>query len=426
MNEYIGFIRRFFSIETVIYLAILIITLTSMIRCFVPVTAASRRLRKGARVIIIENKQNKERKSWRDIQFLGSRLETIWADFLQNAEMREAHHETCDVSQYVNEESILYAVGSTSLADLVPGLVTSLGILGTFLGLVQGLSGLKIDAENTQMLLSAMEKLIAGMSTAFLTSIAGVSASLLFSLMNNHCLSKCRRSIDRFCDVFSLYAMPKPASEETESLALQFKTFKALQQLSDEASEKIGKQVEASITRALLPVQRSMDNFIISATQAQVEGIDQVVQLFIRRLNVTLDSELAALKHSLSENRTEQQMFVKELEAATQAVDEMSRDVINMHQMSQGLLEHFQAYVSQVNDSIEYISGQQRLAQDTLDAYGRQQEQQQRILKAMREAQSGLEELMNAFGKISGETGLGKAERSEGEAAEDASECMQP
>ena len=32
-------------------------------------------------------------------------------------------------------------------------------------------------------------------------------------------------------------------------------------------------QMEQSILRAMLPVQRSMDNFILAATQAQVEGV---------------------------------------------------------------------------------------------------------------------------------------------------------
>ena len=66
-----------------------------------------------------------------------------------------------------------------------------------------------------------MDQLIRGMSTAFLTSIVGVCGSLLFNLLNNRATDKCQKAIDRFCEVFSLYAMPKPVSEDTAMLALQ-------------------------------------------------------------------------------------------------------------------------------------------------------------------------------------------------------------
>ena len=92
------------------------------------------RLRRAARTIVTESKQNKEKKSWNDMHFLGDSLSATWADFLQNAEMRDAHGETCDVTQYINEDTVIYALGSTGFAGLAPGVMTSLGILGTFLG----------------------------------------------------------------------------------------------------------------------------------------------------------------------------------------------------------------------------------------------------------------------------------------------------
>ena len=214
-------LKGVFSLDTLIYLAILLVLLYAMARCLVPLAALSGKLRRAARVIITENKQNKEKKSWNDIHFLGDRLEGVWADFLQNAEMRDAHGESCDVTQYINEETVIEACSGTRLAEITPGILTSLGILGTFLGLVMGLSGLNLNAADTSALLSAMEQLIGGMSTAFLTSIAGVIASIAFNLLNNHYISKCEKAIDRFCEVFSLYAMPKPVSQDSAMLALQ-------------------------------------------------------------------------------------------------------------------------------------------------------------------------------------------------------------
>ncbi|MBQ4609157.1 MAG: hypothetical protein IJB18_06195, partial [Clostridia bacterium] len=160
--EFLSLMKGIFSLDTLIYLAIVIVFFGSVARCLLPLGGLAARLRRAARVIIMENKQNKEKKSWNDLHFLGDKLQITWADFLQNAELRDAHGDSCDVTQYINEDTVIYAAGGTRLAEITPGILTSLGILGTFLGLVLGLSGLDLNAADTSALLAAMEKLIGG------------------------------------------------------------------------------------------------------------------------------------------------------------------------------------------------------------------------------------------------------------------------
>ena len=276
-------LQKFFSVDMVIYAAIVLVAATALARCTMPLSRVAARLRRAARTIVTESKQNKEKKSWNDMHFLGDSLSATWADFLQNAEMRDAHGETCDVTQYINEDTVIYALGRTGFAGLAPGVMTSLGILGTFLGLVMGLSGLSLTGADTEVVLTAMDQLIRGMSTAFLTSIVGVCGSLLFNLLNNRATDKCQKAIDRFCEVFSLYAMPKPVSEDTAMLALQQEQTTYIRQAVEDMSQKMAVQMEQSIMRAMLPVQRSMDNFILAATQAQVEGVKTAVAVFDSR-----------------------------------------------------------------------------------------------------------------------------------------------
>ena len=144
-------------------------------------------------------------------------------------------------------------------------------------------SGLSLTGADTEVVLTAMDQLIRGMSTAFLTSIVGVCGSLLFNLLNNRATDKCQKAIDRFCEVFSLYAMPKPVSEDTAMLALQQEQTAYIRQAVEDMSQKMAVQMEQSIMRAMLPVQRSMDNFILAATQAQVEGVTTAVAVFDSR-----------------------------------------------------------------------------------------------------------------------------------------------
>ena len=94
MMDALSILKTFFSADMVIYAAIIIIALTALVRCTLPLSRVAGKLRRAARTIVTESKQNKEKKSWNDIHFLGDELSGTWADFLQNAEMRDAHGET--------------------------------------------------------------------------------------------------------------------------------------------------------------------------------------------------------------------------------------------------------------------------------------------------------------------------------------------
>ena len=388
--DVVRIIRSVFSLDTLIYIAIVAVLLIALIRCVVPLMMMASKLRRAARVIITESKQNKEKKSWNDLRFLGDRLQGAWGDFLQNAEMRDAHGDSCDVSLYINEDTVIYANYGMRLADLAPGLLTSLGILGTFLGLVMGLSGLSLSAADTAALLAAMEKLIGGMSTAFLTSIAGVMASLAFNLLYNHHMSKCQKAIDRFCEVFSLYAMPKPVSEETAMLALQQEQTAYIRQAVEEVSQKMAVQMEQSIMRAMLPVQRSMDNFILAATQAQVDGMDRVAHVFVQRMNVALGEEFDQLRRVLAEAGAQQMQTQSQMRAAMDAISQMTQDVVNMHQLSQGVLEHFKAYVTDMNASRAQVDETNRRTLELLEAMNKTSGQQALYLARLQEYQAAL------------------------------------
>jgi hypothetical protein len=64
---------------------------------------------------------------------------------------------------------------ATSPILIAPGLLTALGVLGTFIGIHGGLAAINLDAMgSTESLLSAASGLMAGMKTAFATSVAGM------------------------------------------------------------------------------------------------------------------------------------------------------------------------------------------------------------------------------------------------------------
>ena len=142
--------------------------------------------------------------------------------------------------------------------------------------------------------------------------------------------------------------------------------------------------------RAMLPVQRSMDNFILAATQAQVEGVDRIAQVFVQRMNVALGNEFDHLRQVLADTGAEQQKTQQELRAATEAIGQMTQDVVNMHQLSQGVLEHFRAYVADMDASRAQVDDTNRKTIELLEAMGKTSGQQALYLAKLQEYQAAL------------------------------------
>jgi len=64
----------------------------------------------------------------------------------------------------------------------IPGILTGLGILGTFSGIVMGLHSFEIQQSITQT--NSINNLISGMQTAFYSSIFGISSSIVFQFIS--------------------------------------------------------------------------------------------------------------------------------------------------------------------------------------------------------------------------------------------------
>ena len=97
-------------------------------------------------------------------------------------------------SRYINELKIktnlldeVYQSGiindfSIASFSSIPAVLTTIGILGTFVGITMGLSGLNGFGSDSSTLIDQASTLIGGLGTAFYTSIAGMGTSFLFML----------------------------------------------------------------------------------------------------------------------------------------------------------------------------------------------------------------------------------------------------
>lgn len=90
---------------------------------------------------------------------------------------------TRPVSEVLPEEDLISPFYHASFHQAVPGILTALGLLATFVAILVGLSGVTYDARDAIRPVSGIDQLINGLAGKFLSSIIALILSIIFTLI---------------------------------------------------------------------------------------------------------------------------------------------------------------------------------------------------------------------------------------------------
>lgn len=110
-----------------------------------------------------------------------------------------------DLSEFISDD-YLSIHSWQGLMVQIPGILTGLGILGTFVGLLKGLGTLTFST--AEAAITSVTTLINGIETAFFTSIAGVILSILFNILYRILWNDLNREYGLFLDCFHKQVVP--------------------------------------------------------------------------------------------------------------------------------------------------------------------------------------------------------------------------
>ncbi|MBQ1491888.1 MAG: MotA/TolQ/ExbB proton channel family protein, partial [Blautia sp.] len=204
-----------------------------------------------------------------------------------------------ELEDYINEEEIDIHVHKR-LLELVPDVFTSLGILGTFVGLVWGLKDFNPSDYGTMT--TSVSSLLDGIKVAFLTSIYGISFSIVFTVGMRTCYSAMSESLTGFLERFHAYVLPTAENESRNLLvASQRIQTDAMKQMTAQFSSQLADSFEKVITPTFQKMNGSLDMLVANVTTAQEDAIRQILGEFLRQMNMSFKLEFndfnAALSH---------------------------------------------------------------------------------------------------------------------------------
>ena len=401
--------------DVLVYSAIAVITVVGFIKCIFPSRGCARLLRRAVRKLEVMTLRDGSTPVWQDPLFLGKPMQTAWRRFLVNAEQLDSRGRNCDVEDYINDDTVIYAHSHTQLGDVIPGILTSLGILGTFIGLVRGLGALDLsNADNTMRGISDM---ISGMNFAFGTSIAGCACSLLFNILNRAAIGSTERAIDEFYEAFTEFVMQRPLSDNVQAICQQEDQAAFLRHAVGELNKSMSEGVKNAVQASMAPVTQSVNRYIAAETQAQLEGLDRIVTGFVDRMNGALNGQVLRLGQTLSGINQSQQMDRDALNNSMDAAMHILGGMQEMTGVMQNITARFEDYAGELSlarqdqqafagQTAGLISSMHSAAQEQMDYINALRASHDNLQASMQEYANWSGRVLEAVHQQSQDTGL--------------------
>lgn len=286
-----------------------------------------------------------------------------------------------DIEEYLNEEDVDEHIHKR-LLEMVPDIFTSLGILGTFVGLVWGLKN--FEPSNYEAMTTSVASLVDGIKVAFLTSIYGIAMSIVYSCGMKSEYSSLTSNLQSFLDRFHTYVMPTAESESMNILvASQKNQTAAMEQMAEKFSVQMADSFEKVITPTFQKMNDSLDVLVNSVTKCQEDAIKEILDTFLKEMNLSFKTQFEDFGRALTQLKDAQ---TDNTNYTTNLYQSMSR------QLSEAYAEHEHMMRSMLEDTSaaqkDYLDMAGRILKDNQAIQKEQQADYQHLADYLKEAES--------------------------------------
>lgn len=267
-----------------------------------------------------------------------------------------------DFQNYINEDILRKEVGNQPVSEALPGIMTGLGILGTFVGLVMGLQ--YFDSSTATAIQESIPTLINGIRTAFITSIVGIIFSLIYNMIYRRIMKGSLRAMDELVE--SVYGGVAAEPEEEARRILIEQSIKQTERL-DAMSAAIGQEVSASLRQTVEPAMEEFSSIIQrlsrTADEVQLQALEYIVDNFVERMNQTMGLKLEQFGKTMQEVGYWQMKNAEQLQKTTEMISGTASDIAKLSAMNKEMLTQYESCARALGRLQGELSGTARLAE---------------------------------------------------------------
>lgn len=240
-----------------------------------------------------------------------------------------------DIEEFLNEEELDLHIHKR-LLEMVPDILTSLGILGTFVGLVWGLKD--FQPSDYEAMTSSVASLVDGIKVAFLTSIYGIALSIVYTYGMKNEYTSMTEHLQAFLEKFHASVLPTAENESRNLLvASQKNQTAAMNQMAERFSVQMADSFERVITPTFEKMNNSLDKMVSSVTECQQDAIRDILNCFLQEMNNSFQMEFrdfGAAMDKMSRAQKENAAYT------TNLYQEMSRQMQESYQKQERMMKN--------------------------------------------------------------------------------------
>jgi len=258
----------------------------------------------------------------------------LWGEFdetLITSADGEVLYNTVDSSHFFNTSTLAQEITENRLLTAVPAFLTAIGVIGTFAGLQMGLSGLSMSKDvGIDVLRDGIGHLINGASIAFLTSVWGVFASLVFNIIEKWSGKLVRKKISILQERID-YLYPRVNAEEALVKISDYS--KNSTEVLKSLAEKIGDKMQEAMIEVSNNIQGGLED---SLNKIMAPAIQSLVSNSNKGVETAMDSLLTRFMDKIGDQGENQRDMLEN--ASKNVNDAMGSLGDNMN----GFLEKFE------------------------------------------------------------------------------------
>lgn len=401
----------------IVALAILVLVSLFIFQFVLP----ARRLKRDLSSALIKLHEIKESQGVPDIERIGKdamvseKFQHLWSEFKESLHPQKEPDEmgqervvrwrsTLPAETYFNAETLIAVELRTEYFKHQPGILTGLGILGTFAGLLSGLYSFSVSSD-PEVVRSSLGALIHGVFEAFILSAFAISMAMLTTYFEKIIITGRIKQVEELCHLLdSLFE--GGAGEEYLSRLVHASESSATQtaQLKDalvadlkELLTEMTRQQAETIAASFQQITQQHVAAISEGSKAQIETTEQSGERIARAITESLNEPIQRIAAAVENTAdTNGQMVTRALNEALVGFSQKLEDLFggqmtNMNRLLLQTTESMQATVARFDQLANNLNDAGTQAADAMS------ERLSKALESLEARQQALNSTMSEF-----------------------------
>ncbi|AGB41055.1 hypothetical protein Halha_1101 [Halobacteroides halobius DSM 5150] len=294
-------------------------------------------------------------------------------------EQKNNYFATIEADYFFDEAFITNKI-NIKLFNYIPQLLIALGIFGTFLGLVQGLEGLKIgNASQTQ---NSIKNLISGVNLSFLTSLYGIAYSILVTFFQKLFIGDIVTELNSLASQFDLI-FPKNTQEDgVKELYNELeKQTASMESMATDFAEVVDQKISATLEENLGPtlekLGESAERLADISENTNQNAIEKLVENTGEIISDATQDEISKLTNSLSDVTAQNEALFNNFAASIskvemmidnqqQVIEQTNNSATNVKKTNENVMH----IVGELEKSIEKMNNFSTTQESTIESFG--------------------------------------------------------